>query len=68
MTLEEWAGETNINYDTLRCRLKKGWTFERSITEPDHAKSPTPKVLADKTKKLITRRAQIDETVKTLLT
>lgn len=29
--LSEWAKIYNINYGTLRERLKRGWTFERAV-------------------------------------
>lgn len=35
-TLSQWARETGIRKDTLRLRLKKGWSVERALTEPIH--------------------------------
>jgi len=30
--LKEWADKTGIKYTTLRDRLKRGWSFEKTIT------------------------------------
>ncbi len=33
-TLAQWAREFNMKWDTLRCRLREGWSMERAVTEP----------------------------------
>lgn len=33
-TLCEWCELYNINYKTVRDRLKRGWSYEKSLTEP----------------------------------
>ena len=33
-TLSQWARETGIRKDTLRCRLENGWSVERALKEP----------------------------------
>jgi len=37
-TLEQWAAETGIATGTLFCRLKRGWSIGRALTEPEHKK------------------------------
>lgn len=37
--LVEWAEEIGIRPDTLRCRLRLGWSVERALTEPVHPHS-----------------------------
>lgn len=32
--LSDWAKEFNMSDETLRCRLKRGWSVERALTEP----------------------------------
>ena len=32
--LTQWCNELGLNYHTVMYRMKRGWTFERSITEP----------------------------------
>jgi len=32
LTLAQWADILGINYDTLRSRLKRGWSVERALT------------------------------------
>lgn len=34
LCLKEWAEKLKMNYQTLRGRLKKGWSFEDAITIP----------------------------------
>lgn len=37
-TLNEWAAETGLAVDTIRCRLKRGWSVEKTLTEKNHDK------------------------------
>ena len=38
--LTQWCEELNLNYETVRSRIKKhGWSFERAISEPVHTKN-----------------------------
>ena len=32
--LAQWCEEYGLNYHTVLCRLRRGWDFERAITEP----------------------------------
>ena len=32
--LSAWAEETGLHKETIRCRLKKGWSVERALTAP----------------------------------
>lgn len=34
LTLAEWSTITGIGYQTLRSRIKHGWSIERAITKP----------------------------------
>lgn len=34
LTIEEWAAVTGIKPDTLRGRLRRGWTLAKTLTEP----------------------------------
>lgn len=33
-TLTQWSKELNFPYETLRARLKRGWSEEKTLTEP----------------------------------
>lgn len=33
-TLAEWSEITGVPYDTLWARIKKGWSVEKSLTQP----------------------------------
>lgn len=37
-TLDKWAADTGIAVDTIRCRLKRGWTMEQALTRPSRTK------------------------------
>jgi hypothetical protein len=37
-TLAQWASITGFQFGTLRNRLDRGWSVERSLTEPVHLK------------------------------
>jgi hypothetical protein len=37
-TLEQWAREMNIDRCTLSDRLERGWTVERTLTQPVDAR------------------------------
>lgn len=34
--LAKWARQYNLNYDTVRSRLKRGWTPEKALKTPPH--------------------------------
>ena len=64
-TLEEWASSSGIRYDTLRCRLGRGWSLERALSEPDHAKVQTARStstewLSFRVAKLVEKIREID--------
>ena len=40
--LEAWADETGINNSTLRARLRRGWSIERTLTTPLQSKYSFP--------------------------
>lgn len=61
-TLKEWSEITGINYDTLRLRLKRGLSFEKSIQKK------VPIVRTEKArKKIAERKARIEEKQRTIL-
>ena len=34
MTISEWAAATEINEDTIRDRLRRGWSERKAVTKP----------------------------------
>jgi len=40
-TINQWAVELKIEPDTLRCRIKRGWTAKRAIETPLNVKRKT---------------------------
>ena len=35
-TIKEWAEKYNIEYDTLRTRIRRGWNIKRALKEKTH--------------------------------
>lgn len=35
-TLQQWANLLRMEYQTLRCRIRHGWSLDRAFTEPVH--------------------------------
>lgn len=44
-TMAEWCERYGLRDDTLRSRLKNGWTVERAITTPARSKAPNGSIL-----------------------
>jgi len=34
LTLPEWAERMSVHVDQIRCRLRRGWSIERTLTAP----------------------------------
>lgn len=34
LIIAEWAEKLNVSHETLRCRIRRGWTTERTFTTP----------------------------------
>jgi len=36
LTIRQWSLKTGLKHDTITTRLKRGWTPERTLTEPEN--------------------------------
>ena len=42
LCLKDYCRENNLNYETIRQRLKRGWTIKKALNEPVKAFRPIP--------------------------